>query len=69
MADSLHYESRHIRDALAASNARLLSARSGRPKNLQPQQGAMMLSEWQGLASMGELEDVSPVLECTPPLV
>ncbi|EFJ48500.1 hypothetical protein VOLCADRAFT_117542 [Volvox carteri f. nagariensis] len=57
MADSMHYESRQLRDALAASNARLKSARSGRvPADLQPQVGAMMLQEWEGLSGTGHLD-------------
>ncbi|GIL47888.1 hypothetical protein Vafri_4522 [Volvox africanus] len=57
MSDSMHYESRQIREALAASNARLKSARSGRvPADLQPQLGASMLQEWEGLSGTGHLD-------------
>lgn len=59
MIESMHYESRQIRDALAASNARLKSARSSRPPaDLQPHFGAIMLQEWEGLSSAGHLDQV-----------
>ncbi|KAG2497744.1 hypothetical protein HYH03_004477 [Edaphochlamys debaryana] len=57
MADAMHYETRQIREALAASTARLKSARFGRlAPDLAPQQGASMLQEWEGLSSMGDIE-------------
>ncbi|GFR40625.1 hypothetical protein Agub_g1207 [Astrephomene gubernaculifera] len=60
MADSMHYESRQIRDELQASHARLKSARSGRlASDLQPQQGALMMQEWEGLSSAGDLDNAS----------
>ncbi|KXZ45171.1 hypothetical protein GPECTOR_57g461 [Gonium pectorale] len=46
-----------IRDALSASDARLKAAKSGRlAADLQPQQGAIMLQEWEGLAAIGDLD-------------
>jgi hypothetical protein len=54
------HETAAIRDALAASSARLRSARRAKPaSNLQPTQGAGMLTEWQGLASTGDIDNVS----------
>ncbi|GIL89453.1 hypothetical protein Vretifemale_17265 [Volvox reticuliferus] len=67
MSDSMHYESRQIREALAASNARLKSARSGRvPADLQPQLGAMMLQEWEGLSGTGHLDQDNTLASSNP---
>ncbi|GLC37011.1 hypothetical protein PLESTM_000531000 [Pleodorina starrii] len=67
MSDSMHYESRQIRDALAASNARLKSARSGRvPADLQPQLGAILLQEWEGLSSTGHLDQDNTLASGNP---
>ncbi|KAG2444118.1 hypothetical protein HYH02_009059 [Chlamydomonas schloesseri] len=58
MADSMHYETRQIREALQASNARLRSARYARPtSSLTPQQGAAMLQDWEGLSSTGDIDN------------
>lgn len=65
MADSMHYETRQIREALQASNARLRSARYARPaSSLTPQQGAAMLQEWEGLSSTGDIDNVSAGGRC-----
>lgn len=63
VSDVMHYETRAIRDALRSSSSRAQSARSGRLRDLQPQQSSAMLQDWRGLAAVGDLQEVGRLAE------
>lgn len=58
--DTMHYESRMLRDELKAANMRVLRAKSRLPADLSlPQQGSLMVQDWQPPAVPLDFDSVS----------